>query len=302
MSSGSTDKPRSVEDFTKDIRLTDDGMLVLWGIIATRGFPTDDFGKQIVAAFREHFRLALDAYAAEQVAQARAEKREALEVARKRIAWWQQERRERRLAPTPITIESILNDLEDALRARRDKGPMTQAHDNWRERCLQAEREVAQTRMSDKILPNPNALKSGEAIPLILNRVREPHIPCSNCATRDAQIAALEAEVERLRGEFKCKASATSDPPTDCDMPFCGCDPSWQVAITSLIECGWADLAPFVALAKAADEYDKALAEAESSELDQLAPDIEERVDAAQEALRDQVAHPSVQRAVHDPN
>ena len=69
--------PRSVEDFIKDIRLTDDGMLVLWGIIATRSFPTDDFGKQVVGAFQEHFRLALVAYAAEQVAQARGEEREA---------------------------------------------------------------------------------------------------------------------------------------------------------------------------------------------------------------------------------
>ena len=51
----------------QDIRLTDDGMLVLWGIIAARVFPTGAFGQQVVAAFREHFKNALDAYARQQV-------------------------------------------------------------------------------------------------------------------------------------------------------------------------------------------------------------------------------------------
>lgn len=36
-----------------------------------------------------------------------------------------------------------------------------------------------------------------------------------------------------------CKASATSDPPQDCDAPFCGCNPAWHDAITMLSECGW---------------------------------------------------------------
>ena len=59
--------PRTAAEWAQDIRLTDDGMLVLWGIIATRAFPTDAFGRQVVAAFREHFKNALDAYARQQV-------------------------------------------------------------------------------------------------------------------------------------------------------------------------------------------------------------------------------------------
>jgi hypothetical protein len=39
--------------------------------------------------------------------------------------------------------------------------------------------------------------------------------------------------------EWKCKASPTSDSPQDCDMPFCGCNPYWQDALTSAQEAGW---------------------------------------------------------------
>ncbi len=60
----------SAEELSEDIRLTDDGILVLWGIIATRTFPTDTFGQQIVGAFRQHFINALNVFAAEQVTQA----------------------------------------------------------------------------------------------------------------------------------------------------------------------------------------------------------------------------------------
>ena len=37
----------------------------------------------------------------------------------------------------------------------------------------------------------------------------------------------------------RCKANPTSDPPQDCDAPFCGCNPAWQECIAMLIECGW---------------------------------------------------------------
>jgi len=130
---------------------------------------------------------------------------------------------------------------------------------------------------------------------------------------RNQKIAALEAEVERLKGwvddlqggmYVNCVycghryGPGETTPVTMADALKAHVETCSKHPMSILKEA----LAPFVALAKAADEYDKALAEAESSELDQLAPDIEERVDAAQEALRDQVAHPAVQRAVHDPN
>lgn len=60
--------------------------------------------------------------------------------------------------------------------------------------------------------------------------------------------------------EMKCRASATSDPPVDCDMPFCGCNPAWQEAIAALQECGWLsmreadDLKTQLAAAQAARE------------------------------------------------
>jgi len=37
----------------------------------------------------------------------------------------------------------------------------------------------------------------------------------------------------------KCHANMYSDPPQDCDAPFCGCDPAWSTAIEMLQECGW---------------------------------------------------------------
>jgi hypothetical protein len=58
-------------------------------------------------------------------------------------------------------------------------------------------------------------------------------------ALQDAatEIESLRAEVKGLPKARKCMASATSDPPQDCDAPFCGCDPAWSACIEMLQEC-----------------------------------------------------------------
>jgi hypothetical protein len=52
-----------------------------------------------------------------------------------------------------------------------------------------------------------------------------------------AEIELLQAVVKGLPKGRKCMASATSDPPQDCDAPFCGCDPAWSACIEMLQEC-----------------------------------------------------------------
>lgn len=40
--------------------------------------------------------------------------------------------------------------------------------------------------------------------------------------------------------EFACMAAASkSDPPQDCDFPFCGCSRNASEAVATLLECGW---------------------------------------------------------------
>lgn len=36
-----------------------------------------------------------------------------------------------------------------------------------------------------------------------------------------------------------CHANMYSDPPQDCDAPYCGCNPAWTQAIEMLQEIGW---------------------------------------------------------------
>lgn len=57
----------------------------------------------------------------------------------------------------------------------------------------------------------------------------------------NALIADVAAALEKdaAVGVRKCPASATSDPPQDCDAPFCGCDPAWSYVIDALRESGW---------------------------------------------------------------
>src|SRR3990167_7510101 len=78
--------------------------------------------------------------------------------------------------------------------------------------------------MSDKILPNPSALKSGDVVPP--SSRQGSFRSCTWCAAKDAQIAALEAEVGRLN---------------DIVIGFMGDGTESP------------DLAPFVALARAAE-------------------------------------------------
>jgi hypothetical protein len=46
-------------------------------------------------------------------------------------------------------------------------------------------------------------------------------------------LAALEHKPQR------CAATVSSDPPQDCDAPYCGCNPAWTQCIEWLIEAGW---------------------------------------------------------------
>jgi len=39
--------------------------------------------------------------------------------------------------------------------------------------------------------------------------------------------------------ECKVRAAGKTDPPQDCDMPFCGCNPAWTEALASAQESGW---------------------------------------------------------------
>jgi|SRR5688572_755764 len=51
-----------------------------------------------------------------------------------------------------------------------------------------------------------------------------------------------QAEVAELREKVKgrrCAATISTDPPSDCDAPFCGCNPEWHVALDAARESGW---------------------------------------------------------------
>jgi hypothetical protein len=59
---------------------------------------------------------------------------------------------------------------------------------------------------------------------------------------RAADLAFAEALLARLPKGWACKARPTADPPQDCAMPFCGCNPAWQDALASAQESGWLTL------------------------------------------------------------
>lgn len=59
-------------------------------------------------------------------------------------------------------------------------------------------------------------------------------------AASPAVVLALLDAIERLEAKtWKCGAQPTADPPQDCDMPFCGCNPAWQDALAAAQESGW---------------------------------------------------------------
>jgi len=37
----------------------------------------------------------------------------------------------------------------------------------------------------------------------------------------------------------RCAATISTDPPQDCDAPFCGCNPEWDKVLEMLQESGW---------------------------------------------------------------
>lgn len=60
--------------------------------------------------------------------------------------------------------------------------------------------------------------------------VGHPFIPMGcDCA----RVKAIEPKAQR------CAALNGTDPPQDCDAPFCGCNPEWTRCIKWLQECGW---------------------------------------------------------------
>ena len=85
------------------------------------------------------------------------------------------------------------------------------------------------------------------------------------------RIAELEAELAEVKPKWQCKAKSafSSDPPQECDWPFCGCDPKADDVIESLQECGWAS---FEEVCETEREHKSELAEAkkDSERLDWL--------------------------------
>ena len=51
-------------------------------------------------------------------------------------------------------------------------------------------------------------------------------------------LKAAREENERLKGR-PCFATISTDPPQDCDAPYCGCNPAWHECIEMLQESGW---------------------------------------------------------------
>ena len=49
-------------------------------------------------------------------------------------------------------------------------------------------------------------------------------------------LAAAQATQKKKR---RCAATLPSDPPMDCDAPFCGCNPAWIEALELANESGW---------------------------------------------------------------
>lgn len=63
---------------------------------------------------------------------------------------------------------------------------------------------------------------------------------CSNAVCEDRN--SLRDQLAQLREKSKwrrCAATISTDPPSDCDAPFCGCNPEWHVALDAARESGW---------------------------------------------------------------
>lgn len=50
-----------------------------------------------------------------------------------------------------------------------------------------------------------------------------------------------------------CRAKLNSEPPQDCDAPYCGCKAEWSECIDLLMEFGWLSPAAAQAIVKAKD-------------------------------------------------
>jgi len=145
--------------------------------------------------------------------------------------------------------------------------------------------------MSDKIVSNPNALKSGEAVPPPSGQ--GSFQSCAWCAAKDAQIAVLEAEVERL------KATQTFNDGLDdsvmrklrqkiaqLEAEREAATKAWYAA-SDLVGKGRTALAPFVALVQTSYEIWKLINAGWS---------IRDRAEF--KLFSDALSHPDVQRAV----
>ena len=111
---------------------------------------------------------------------------------------------------------------------------------------------------------------------------------CSWCATKDAQIAALEAEVGRLR---QCRTCG-GIPHASGKVCICGGTNFVEEEIRHLrleLFAAQQDLAPFVALAQAAEQV---LAYWGAGEMEHNYPRGQLK------ELRQALAHPTIQRAV----
>jgi len=79
-----------------------------------------------------------------------------------------------------------------------------------------------------------------------------------SAVTRERDEALAKIASERPR---KCAATISTDPPQDCDFPFCGCDPNVSKAMDILAECGWLPHREADELRRERDEARRILAE-----------------------------------------
>lgn len=119
--------------------------------------------------------------------------------------------------------------------------------------------------------------------------------------SRGERIASPTCDLDAERTEIrKCPASATSDPPQDCDAPFCGCNPAWLDALAKAQESGWLNAKEAARLRAEREASDEAWHEAveacrsqiadEAAELTRLRVALQQRAATLRSRLTDSIS------------
>ena len=117
---------------------------------------------------------------------------------------------------------------------------------------------------------------------------------CPLCRANN-EIAALTARAEQAEQKgTQCFARRSTDPPQDCDWPFCGCDPRATEVLVALQECGMLKLrgAP---VERGADAAARRL-----GRLRELVAEWRKDADELDDATQGQWVEPGVRRACAD--